>query len=63
MPTSKSTQSRSNVGHVIKKSRTPSPLVSSPAVAKREIAGLRRSRNRIASSRTVAETDVRESLI
>jgi hypothetical protein len=50
--------------HPIKKAAPPpSPLVSSPAEAKRESARLRRDRENLESEPTTAETDIHSSLI
>jgi hypothetical protein len=62
-PKSSSSTSRGRVRVTDKKPRPQRPLVSSPAEAEREIAELRRGRERLESAPTAADTDVRASLI
>jgi len=59
----KSANRRENVSPAKPAPRPKSPLVSSPAEAKREGARLRRGRESLASSAATAETDIRTSLI
>ena len=63
MNTQKSPKSRGKVRAVDGKARPQSPLVNSPAAAVREIANLRRGRERLETTPTTADTDVRTSLI
>ena len=63
MTTQKSSKNRGSVPFTDNKPRVQSPLVSSPAVAKREIASLRRGRERLESAPTADNTDARTSLI
>jgi len=58
----KSRVDRSSVSAVRKTSRPQSPLITSPAQAKRESAGLRRGRENLESETTAALTDIRTSL-
>jgi hypothetical protein len=63
MTIQKSPKSRSKIRVTDGKARPQSPLVSSPAVATREIANLRRGRERLETTPTAADTDVRTTLI
>jgi hypothetical protein len=63
MKTTKPSQSRGLVRVTDKKPRAQSPLVSSPATAEREIAGLRRGRKALESAPTTNDTDARATLI
>lgn len=63
MKTKKSSQSRGFVRVTDKTPRPPSPLVSSPAMAEREIAGLRRGRKARESAPTANDMDARATLI
>jgi fructose-bisphosphate aldolase class I len=63
MKTPKSSDSRGTVRPAKKTPRPQSPLVRSPAEAKRESTRLRRGREQLESAPTPAETDIRSSLI
>ena len=63
MKTTESSDRRGTVRPAKKAPGSQSPLVSSPAEAKRESARLRRGRASLESAPTTAETDIRSSLI
>lgn len=63
MKTPKSPDNRGPVRAAGKTSRPPSPLVRSPAEAKRESARLRRCRESLGSNVTAAERNIRTSLL
>jgi hypothetical protein len=65
MATLKSSPSknRPNVRVAVKSPRSKNTLPSSPAAAEREIAGLRRGRERLETELTPNDTDARASLI
>jgi hypothetical protein len=63
MATSKSSTGREAVRSTAKSPRSQKPLISSPAMAKREMAKLRRGRDELESEATTADTSVRSSLI
>jgi len=62
-PKSSPSNSRPHVRVADKSPRSKSTLPSSPAEAKREIAGLRRGRKRLETELTPDDTDARASLI
>lgn len=63
MKSPKSVVSREPVRPAKKTPRPQSPLVNSPEKAKEESDGLRRGRERIESAPTLADTDIRSSVI
>jgi hypothetical protein len=63
MNTQKSSLSRGKGRVVVKKARPQSKLVKSPAKVSREVATLRRGRQRLETAPTTAETDARTTLI
>jgi hypothetical protein len=63
MTIQKSSKSRVKIRVTDGKARPQSPFVSSPTVAERELANLRRGRQRLESTPTAADTDVRTTLI